>query len=345
MATYYVDGAVGNDGNTGTSEGAGNAWATIQYAETQMNNGDHTHVKASATYNEQLDINDNGASASWIWLEGYTTTPGDHGKVTIDAQNTRAHGISYALADVYWRIENFIVVNATGNGMNFPATRTVSMTNCESNDNGGNGFELFYNSQLTSCYASGNTGNGFDSERSTILVNCTAIANGVIGFTTLMGGACINCLAVGNITTNFKVTWNNYYGSTALINCTSDGSGKTTANAYDVLGSPNSIINCIATDCDVGFYTTNWALNSRMHMNNAVYNCTTDYQASYNYSNPNKDYDVTTDPLYTDSANLDYSLKQGSPCRNAGLDISGHESEGMDIGAYQMRDKKKVIVG
>jgi hypothetical protein len=32
MTTYYVDTAVGNDGNAGTSEGAGNAWATIDKA-------------------------------------------------------------------------------------------------------------------------------------------------------------------------------------------------------------------------------------------------------------------------------------------------------------------------
>ena len=48
--TWYVDGAVGNDSNAGTSPGAGNAWATIGKATSTAAAGDTVNVKASATY-------------------------------------------------------------------------------------------------------------------------------------------------------------------------------------------------------------------------------------------------------------------------------------------------------
>jgi len=49
-ATYYVD-KLGNDGNAGTSAGAGNAWLTMQSAHTQAANGDTVYVNAG-TYEE-----------------------------------------------------------------------------------------------------------------------------------------------------------------------------------------------------------------------------------------------------------------------------------------------------
>jgi len=61
MATYYVDTAVGDDGNLGTSEGAGNAWATIQHAVDNVAADDKVWVKASGTYSEALDAT--GATA------------------------------------------------------------------------------------------------------------------------------------------------------------------------------------------------------------------------------------------------------------------------------------------
>ena len=85
MTTYYVDGAVGNDGNAGTSEGAGNAWATIDHAMNTVAAGDKVFVKATGTYSETPVMDTVGASNNPITFEGYTTTPGDNGKVTVDA--------------------------------------------------------------------------------------------------------------------------------------------------------------------------------------------------------------------------------------------------------------------
>lgn len=348
MATYYVDGAVGDNGNVGTSEGVGNAWATIQYAESQANNLDHIYVKASTAYTETLTIADAGASTAYIWIEGYSGTPGDKGKITIDGESTRAYGITCSLGavDLYWRIENFTIANHTGHGVNFTTQRSHTLDNCDSIDNGGHGFEGYYGSILVGCMASGNTGDGFNYERTSTFYNCKAIGNlGTYGFYQQMGGAYINCLAVGNATTNFYSTFNTTYGATHQINCTSDGSGKTTTNGFMIRGAGHMTINCIATDCTVGFYSDSYRGHSLTHHNNLAFNNTTDYSAEYNYGSPDKSYDVTADPLFSNTGTTDYSLLQGSPARNAGMDMSGNASEGMDIGAYQMFDKRKVIVG
>ncbi len=77
MATYYVDGAVGDDGNLGTSEGAGNAWATLTKAMNTVAAGDKVWVKASATYTETMTMVTVGAQGTPIVFEGYTTATGD----------------------------------------------------------------------------------------------------------------------------------------------------------------------------------------------------------------------------------------------------------------------------
>src|SRR5690606_9219156 len=56
MATYYVDGASGSDGNPGNS---GSPWATLRYAYSQAAAGDTVKVR-TATYYEWLDINKTG---------------------------------------------------------------------------------------------------------------------------------------------------------------------------------------------------------------------------------------------------------------------------------------------
>ena len=79
MTTYYVDGAVGNDSNAGTSPGSGNAWATIAKAASTVVAGDTAYIKASATYTITSTItlsNTGSQSAGAIRYEGYTTTPG-----------------------------------------------------------------------------------------------------------------------------------------------------------------------------------------------------------------------------------------------------------------------------
>lgn len=85
MATYYVDGAVGNDT---TGDGSlGNPWATIGKALAAPSVG-IVYVKASATYDPGSGINAGGNAYSTPWqFHGYATTPGDGGRATILASS------------------------------------------------------------------------------------------------------------------------------------------------------------------------------------------------------------------------------------------------------------------
>ena len=90
MATYYVDGLNGSDAAAGTSEGT--AWKTIDKAMNTVAAGDKVWIEDTATYNETATIDTAGTAASPIEFEGYNTTTGDDGQITIDGQSTRAKG-------------------------------------------------------------------------------------------------------------------------------------------------------------------------------------------------------------------------------------------------------------
>lgn len=111
---FYVDGSVGNDANAGTSEGSGNAWATIQKAADTAVAGEIVYVKASADYAEDVDFDTNsGTAASRITFIGYTSTTTDGGKATITGGNTRAHCISLNGTADYVTMRNFILTSPT----------------------------------------------------------------------------------------------------------------------------------------------------------------------------------------------------------------------------------------
>lgn len=114
--TYYVDGASGSDGNAGTSTGA--AWKTLAKASTSTTVGDVIYVKASATYNEILTFRSTGTASSPIIWEGYSSTPGDLGRATVEGGNTRASNvrINNCSNNV---VKNFILQGATSEAINY----------------------------------------------------------------------------------------------------------------------------------------------------------------------------------------------------------------------------------
>jgi len=87
MTLYYVDGAVGNDGNAGTSPGAGNAWATIGKAASTITNGDLAWIKASAVYSlsSAITFNATDSYTGRAQFIGYGSTPGDGIPATVRA--------------------------------------------------------------------------------------------------------------------------------------------------------------------------------------------------------------------------------------------------------------------
>ena len=80
---YYVDGDSGSDSNTGLSEGQ--AWATLAHASTTMTYGTITqlNVKVASTAYAADDWDPNNSSNNYLIVQGYTTSPGDGGKPTL----------------------------------------------------------------------------------------------------------------------------------------------------------------------------------------------------------------------------------------------------------------------
>lgn len=124
MATYYVDGAVGNDTNAGTSAGAGNAWATVSHGVATMSGGDTLNVKATVTYTITGTMTPPAGSAGLpTIIQGYTTTVGDGGQATI--QISSGSFFMFTLSANFLRVQNFILdcnlkastrgIQATGN--------------------------------------------------------------------------------------------------------------------------------------------------------------------------------------------------------------------------------------
>lgn len=176
MATYYVDGAVGDNGNLGTSEGAGNAWATIQYAVDQITQGDIIYIKASAAYAEDITISTFGQSTNPIKLIGYASTPGDHGKITI---NPTTVGITMSYTSfMYYVFQNLIIDGASSHGVSAAGTDQMVWFNCEFNNNGGVGCFVDNNNIFVACEARNNGSHGFQMGTTTYFAYNIARGNG-----------------------------------------------------------------------------------------------------------------------------------------------------------------------
>ena len=160
MATYYVDGAVGSDdsSNDGLSEGAGNAWATIDHAMNNVIAGDHVYVKASATYDENAIVETFGTNESMIIFEGYTSTPGDNGHCI--HKNTGGIALSDSVSNAFYLFKNFDWNGSSSTGVNVSLSSCV-FYNCKFRNNGGDGVSNSgSNVSYVNCEFSGNTSDG-----------------------------------------------------------------------------------------------------------------------------------------------------------------------------------------
>lgn len=340
MAVYYVDGAVGNDGNLGTSEGSGNAWATINKAAATVAASDKVWIKASANYTETVDLVTAGGSTTWIVFEGYTTTTGDGGKITIDGSSTRSSGIitSGGLGFAYCRFENFIIQDHTNAGVLSISLDMCIWINCEFNNNGltdvaGSGVDVDNSHVFISCVADGNQDDGFEIDTGGCFVNCISNNNGQNGWNTTSGGqTLLNCVAYNNAGDGIRLGGNTS-NPVVISNCTVDGNNKnsTTGFTQNTNGRQAVVINSIFYDCATGISGGSNDGPSQVGFNNCVFNNTTNYSTAWDQSND----DINVDPEFTDETIQNYTLKTTSPCRNAGSDLS---STGMDIGAHQSID-------
>jgi hypothetical protein len=319
MTDYYVDGAVGNDSNLGTSEGSGNAWATIQKAATTMVGGDKVYIKGSATYTEDVAQTAVGNAASPIVYEGYTSTTGDRGRIDWVAATTHCFqhtgnsvftyfynveftGATYCI-DGNLTADGCIFFNVRFSNASSDAQRLDNSTvyiNCDSINNGGTGYDGDSSCKIYFCTASGNNRvcNALDWFS---MVGCVFNHDGPTNFSVITGDVQQGC---------FNTIW------VDTPNHTSQGFGSASTAHGFVIGNilarvdnggaaGYAIANGSTVQPVTRFYAKNWTYN----FNSAFQNTT--YEA-VQWDNVDG-----TDPEFV-SVPTDFSLADTSPLISAG---------------------------
>lgn len=320
MTSYFVDGAVGNDANAGTSEGSGNAWATIDKAMNTVAAGDDVAVKASATYAELATIDTAGTSSGTIIFEGYTTTPGDGGVFTIDGSGSSNFGIATSMtSNLYYTFRNMRVTGSIGDGVSITDADTVSFFNCEFDNNDGEGLIMDNFGALLQCSIHNNGSTGVRIDNQGTLHSCVLFTNTTDQILS-QGTDAINCLFYGMIISGDDHIHNTGVNMTTVAGCTFDGENSTSVDGIHVTAVVKvggMFVNNIIYDLDVG-------IESSSNMNALPligYNLINSNTANYNNC-VSLGFDVTGAPAFTDEGNDDYSLGSSSPAIDAGTDAS-----------------------
>lgn len=332
MATYYVSNATGDDSDTGLTEAL--AWATIDKAMNTVSAGDTVYVKADGNYNEIAIIDTVGTSSATIVFEGYTSTPGDGGQATVDAQSTRVSCISDSLATpfVHYVFENFIFINATTANVVLSVSE-VTFKNCTLSDASGNGCTCASNTVFENCLFDSNGDSGIFCSGIATAIGCRFTNNTTEGAEVSAATFIFYCTFVGNGADAIECLGGN--GVFAfVVGCTVDGDGKTTNTGIDLNSSfwkRAIIINNLIYDCVDGIICANQG-TFFISRNNLVNNNTTDYTNFETFEG-----EVTDAPQFEDEAGGDYSLGLGSPALNAGFDgyLQNGSDQLADIGAIE----------
>lgn len=116
--TATVDRTIATGGSTGGTGKLGGALATIAQAQTDHVVSNHMYVKADGTYTVTTALNINGGAStanSTTILEGYTSTRGDNGKVTLTTATNSVRIFSMTASPLgnttNWMIKNFSISN------------------------------------------------------------------------------------------------------------------------------------------------------------------------------------------------------------------------------------------
>lgn len=337
MPTYYLDVAVGNDGNLGTSAGAGNAWASFAKARATVAAGDKVWVKSSGNYITQdgatgavCDISTAGTAGAWIEWEGYDDSPSDgvYGSVTVDADaNTLVSAILSSIGgNAYNAFVNFRFTGASGMGADFASEKFLNFTRCRFDNNDSHGLHTDSDCKVVACSCDSNGGVGWESDsRSSTMYSIfhTNTGSGVTPGSNNFHEGCIfyangSPLATGSGNQNI------------YTNCVFDG--ENTLAGLTITGQCCAVTNSIFYDCTTGVTGVAGGEPGNTSLGNLYYSNTADVS---NW--PTDPTDVAGDPAFTNEAGDDYTLGAGSPAIGAGYSVSTllGETENMDIGAHQ----------
>lgn len=322
MATYYVDTALGADINAGTSEGSGNAWATIDKAMNTVAAGDKVWVKASGTYSEDALLDTPGDTTTGpIVFEGYTSTTGDNGQVTMSATTSCLAAGTISAGNYFYVFKNFKFTGGSSHAVNVLAGDNCTWVNCEFSGAGADGINADDYHKFYKCVFSGNTSEGANVDVQPVFICCRFTNNGgTTSQVNALAGTFLFCeffgASVGGINFDGNV------GPFIIINCTFDGEATASQNGIyfnhgtEVQGfvAINNILydwNGSAVLADLNFGDLNLIGYNLINSN------TTDYGTNISNTLGN---DVTSAPTFTNEAGDVYTLGSGSPAVHVGTD-------------------------
>lgn len=134
MATYYIDSALGADGNAGTAPGAGSAWATFSRAQSTVVGGDTVNVFPGSGYGgvgNQITLSKSGSPGNYIVYQG---NPGGAMPIINGTQNFD----TVQVAGSYIQVQGFEII-----GPNSSITAAGAWGNATSVINGGGSAVLY----------------------------------------------------------------------------------------------------------------------------------------------------------------------------------------------------------
>lgn len=317
QTTYYVDVTTGNDGDDGLTEG--NAWQTIQKATTETVAGDTVYIKGSASYTAE-DTTSGGKNSVWnlktaggittpILWEGYSSTPGDNGIVTIDASGeTLANAMNSSIGggNIYHTFKNFRFTGGSSQGVNLSLEDRVLFVFCRFDTNADDGIEADNFVLFVHCTVDNNAGRGIDTDETGGILFCKIYNNGSYG------SAAITCTYFASVFYDNTTSHINGASSTHVYNCTFDGNNST-VNGIINFTYNNSIANSIFSDCATAISGLAGTENLVVSLNN-LYDSNTVNVTNF----PLGDNAVEADPLF--DASLPYRLQNSSPAIAAGVD-------------------------
>jgi len=252
---YYVEPAVGNDSNAGTSWGAGNAWATLQKAVDTVAAGETVYCRGTESISAAIDFDGtDGTVASRINIIGCNEAGDDDGTYyTIAAGSSTCHGINAAGQD-FITLKNIELTSSAAGAYNGIDVSSISsnwiLDNCKIDGFPTNGIDgssylyyaYFYRLVVVNC---GNHGvNGLSA--SARINFCRIMDNGGSGVVSSYAVSVYGTVISGN------TNWGIYSGDggSVLYNCVLDNNGEDGFHCTDagVADEPNDFIGCRFTN-------------------------------------------------------------------------------------------------
>lgn len=321
------DVAAGDDA-TGDWTSSDGPWQTIDHAMNTVAAADDTMVycRAEAAYTESPSIDTAVTSTlQTCTFEGYTTTPGDDGQITITGNL-----VDSIVTRVHYCFKNIIFdANSALNYCVFITSYEIMFRKCVFKNALIDGVSCVNAAWFWDCDFEDNTSDGISCTWGCFFANCRFYRNGAAGIDCSASTVCWNCTFFSNVGDAINAGAANE-DHIIVINCTIDGDGKDTdfgVSKGAAFRGMVAIINCIIYDCTTG---DDAAHDERDLLLNNLYNSNT-VDHSQSGSDQEGTFQTGAPDFVNEVAGADYTLNAASPAVSAGHD----EDDNMDIGSHQ----------